>query len=67
MFQFWETRMNKLINRVSISHNSSICSIQFAKKREFMLVAHDNKVTVVNMKDERQNKQSFTLNLADER
>ena len=59
--------MNKLINRVSISHNSSICSIQFVKKREFMLVAHDNKVTVVNMKDERQNKQSFTLNLADER
>ena len=32
-----------------------------------MLVGHDNKVTAVNMKDERQGKQQFALNLAEER
>ncbi len=32
-----------------------------------MLVAHDHKVTVVNMRDEMRQKQSFTLNLNEEK
>ena len=59
--------MNKLINSVSIPNHSNICSVQFAKKRQYMLVAHDHKVTVVNMRDENRQKQSFTLNLNEEK
>jgi len=39
----------QLVKQVTMASNGSISAIQFAKKRQFMLAAHDHKLSIINI------------------
>ena len=39
----------QLVKQVEMPAHAAISSLQFAKKRQYMLVAHDHKLSVINI------------------
>lgn len=49
LVNFWDIRKMRLVKQVEMPAHGSISALQFAKKRQYMLVAHDHKLSVINI------------------